>query len=219
MCRMQQVDPRTRSACHHQFLMHFRCLAALILIATSTYLYATEPEVAELTLDGEFENALNKHRPNAEWPAWVVNVQQDRGQLLKQPSCWDVDESQPVGYGRLSVSLNREMMKEDVALAILYEGNQRTDIAVQLFEANGSVVVLDLFGNPVEVGRDAKTDTFIVPLRKYPTATTISIRRISGGVKLFGIALYPVVGEAQVDKGTLQQLAKLLGDRSEEHTS
>ena len=209
---MKELDPPTKNVCHHRLLWHFRYLAAPILIAAPTCLRATEPEVVELTLDGEFENALNKNRPSDKWPAWIVNVQQEGGQFRKQPSCWNVDESQPVGYGRLSVTLNRDMMKEDVALAILYEGNQRTDIAVQLFDADGRVVVLDLFGNLVEVGRDAKTDTFIVPLRKYPTATTISIRRISGDVKLFGLALYPVVGEAQGDKEALEQLAKLLGD-------
>ncbi len=74
------------------------------------------------------------------------------------------------------------------------------------------MIVLDLFANLVVVGREAKTDTFVVPLRKYPAAAKVAVRRIRGDVKVFGLALMPVVGEAEGDAQTLQELARLLGD-------
>ncbi len=103
-------------------------------------------------------------------------------------------------------------MSEDLAVALLYEGSEQTDLALQLFDNEGRVVVLDVFGNLMQVGKEARTDTFIVPLRKYPSATQITVRRITGPVRLRGMVLYPVVGQAEADQQTLEELAKLLGD-------
>ncbi len=97
-------------------------------------------------------------------------------------------------------------------MSILYEESGDADLAVQLFDANKQVVALDLFSNLVALGKDAKTDTFIVPLRKYPTATTITLRRITGEIKVYGMILFPVVAEVEGETKTMEELAKLLGD-------
>jgi choice-of-anchor C domain-containing protein len=77
---------------------------------------------------------------------------------------------------------------------------------------NKRVITLDLFGNLLSVSREARSDTFVVPLRKYPTAKRITVRRIRGDIRVYGLALYPVVGEAEADTEALQQLSNLLHD-------
>lgn len=177
-----------------------------------SHVAAIEPEVAVLAFDSLSVETF--HHPQAEdaLPPWILGIEQEGGRFLDQPHCWYVEESQPVGHGRLSILLDREILQEDLALSILFEGDDQSDVAVQLFDANDKVVVLDLFGNLVEVGEDARTDTFILPLLKYPGATKITIRRVSGEIKVYGAVLYPVVLEAEADQQTLQELAKLLGD-------
>ncbi|HBJ86255.1 MAG TPA: hypothetical protein DDZ88_20800, partial [Verrucomicrobiales bacterium] len=76
----------------------------------------------------------------------------------------------------------------------------------------GRVVVVDLFGNVVDIGKQATTDTFAIPLSKYPTADRIVIRRVEGGLNLHGIVLFPVVTEGPMDQAALKELARVLGD-------
>jgi len=178
------------------------------MVGLSSAVCGVQPEVAELTFDRRWT------QPSATngLPAWVRGVEQRGGVFADRPGRWEVGSELATGVGRLSILLDREMMREDLALSLLYEQDTNADVAVQLFDAEGRVVVLDVFGNLMAVGSEARTDTFIVPLRKYPTAAKIAIRRISGGVRVFGAVLFPVVTQAEADVQTLDQLAKLLGD-------
>ena len=74
------------------------------------------------------------------------------------------------------------------------------------------MVEVDVFGNLVDVGKEATTDTFIIPLRKYPTATSIVLRRISGDVKVYGMVLFPAVTQGEANVEALKKLAEVLGD-------
>jgi hypothetical protein len=187
-----------------------RLTLSLAALTTSYTLaaMAAQPEAAELTFDSRWT------QPSATngLPAWVRGVDQQGGFFADQPGRWQVGAEEAKGVGRLVIVLDREVMREDLALSLLYDEDTNADVAVQLLDAVNRVVVLDVFGNLMAVGREARTDTFILPLRKYPTATKIVIRRISGGVRVFGAVLFPVVTQAEADIQTLDQLAKLLGD-------
>jgi hypothetical protein len=52
----------------------------------------------------------------------------------------------------------------------------------------------------------------VIPLKKYPTAERIVIRRIKGDVSVHGVVLYPVVIEGTPVKDALEELARVLGD-------
>jgi hypothetical protein len=184
--------------------------AVLTAVTTALAVTATSAEVAECSFDGSWSTVPVSGRTNL--PPWLSGVQQSGGVFSDQPACWRVAGDQPVGRGRLSLLLDRSKLSEDVALSVLYDGGDESDLAVQLFDAEDRAIVLDLFGNLFTVGREARTDTFIVPLRKYPSATRIALRRIRGDIKVYGLALYPVVAEAQADPEALEQLRKLLGD-------
>jgi hypothetical protein len=170
---------------------------------------AAEPQVIELTFDHQPRQTSQGTNVTA---TWVTAVEQDGGEFIDEPPCWHVENSQPLGRGRLVLSLDRQSMREDLAMAVLCEENENADMAVQLFDEENRVVALDLFSNIVAVGRDAKTDTFIIPLRKYPHATKILLRRIAGDIKVYGLVLYPVVSESETDLESGQKLALMLGD-------
>jgi hypothetical protein len=166
-------------------------------------------EVAEVTFDQRW---LHSEMIRTNLPVWVGGVQQEGGRFTDSPGCWQADSSQPQGIGKLSITLDRQRMQEDLAMSLLYAESTNADMVVQLLDPENRVIVLDVFGNLMAVGHEARTDTFIIPLRKYPTANQIMIRRIAGTVRVYGAVLFPVVTEAEADKRTLTELAKLLGD-------
>ena len=171
---------------------------------------AVAPQVAELSFDKRFEKAGAV--PDTEVPPWIAGIEQQGGAFLDEPKCWHVAASAKEGAGRLAIALDRKKINENLAATVLFDADDSADIAIQLFDAQGRAVVLDLFGNLVDVGRDATTNTFIIPLVKYPSAEKIVIRRIRGDVKVYGIVLYPVVTEGTPVKEALTELARVLGD-------
>ena len=181
--------------------------AALRLAAMAA---PVQPEVAELSFGPEVEKA--GALAAAEVPAWVAKIEQQGGQFLAEPRCWQAVGTAAAGVGRVSIGIDRAKMNEDLVATILFDAGEMADIAVQLFDAEGRVVEVDLFGNLVEVGKEAVTDTFIIPLRKYPTAEKIVLRRVSGDVKIYGAVLYPAVTEGTPNPEALAKLARVLGD-------
>ena len=191
--------------------MRLSSLVVFAVAACSLAVAATiQPDVAEISFDRRFEkpDALAE----AKQPAWVAKVEQQGGRFLDEPHAWEVAASAPEGVGRLSITLDRKKLNEDIVATILFDADDAADIAIQLFDAQGRVVVVDLFGNLVEVGKEATTDTFVIPLRKYPTAEKIVVRRVKGPVKVYGIVLFPVVTEGEADLAALEKLARVLGD-------
>ena len=173
-------------------------------------LAAVQPQVAELSFDRRFEKAGAV--ADTEVPAWIASVQQKGGEFLDAPKCWHVAAAGREGVGQLAVGLDRKQINQNLVATVLFDADDSADLAIQLFDAQGRAVVLDLFGNLVDVGRDATTNTFIIPLVKYPTAEKIVVRRIRGDVKVYGLVLYPVVVEGTPVKEALTELARVLGD-------
>ena len=187
-------------------------LSALLffLVLTASARAATKPEIAELNFDPQCEQAGALKAAKA--PAWITQITQIGGHYLANPRCWHVAPAAPEGQGRISIAIDRTLMKQNLVATILFEADDTADLAVQLFDAQGRVVVVDLFGNLVDVGKDAATDTFFIPLHKYPSADHLVIRRISGEVKVYGVVLYPVVTEGTPVQEELEKLARTLGD-------
>ena len=167
-----------------------------------------EMEVAEL----HFSPATVQSFAAQPHPAWVTGVGCEGGALSADPACWSVAADAPMGQGRLWLELDRSLVAGDCALTVMHAPSADGDLAVQLFDPKGEALALDLFMNVLTVADEAKTDTFIVPLRKYPTATRIVLRRISGAVRVYGALLYPVVPEAQSDLDQLLEMVKVCGD-------
>lgn len=130
-------------------------------------------------------------------PSWLTDITFRGGNLLQRQegAVWSVEADMPVGEGRMDFWLNREFLPDALALVILFKPMEGTDLAVQLYDAEGQVVAVDLFGNLAETREVGASDTFVVPLRKYPTAARVAIRRITGPVMVTGLAAFPVVEE------------------------
>lgn len=160
-----------------------------------------------------FEPDLFAAPAGAQLPAWIRATGHAQGEVGGNPSSWHGASSLPEGAGKVWIELNREVLNEDLSLTLLYERNETADMAIQLCDSEGRVVALDLFKNVLAVAEQARTDTFIVPVRKFPSATRIVLRRISGDVKLYGAILAPVVTEQFSDLDAMLDLLKRIGDR------
>lgn len=188
-------------------------LSPLVLIAfivPAGFASGSSPEIAKLLFGPALEAAATA--PSEDRPAWVLGVEQKGGQFVETPPAWQVGSEAPDGDGQIAIRIDRSKMNEDLLATILFEAPPGSDFAVQLFDAQDRVVVVDLFGNLVDVGAEATTDTFVVGLRKYPSAEKIVLRRIKGEVKVYGVVLYPVVTEGEPVNEALARLAKRLGD-------
>ncbi len=188
----------------------FRSVLLAAAISIAAPVFAADPVVVEMSFDSGFENASVLADEGA--PAWITKIEQLGGKFIDEPKGWQVEATQPDGVGRLTLSIDREKMKSNLVATILFDGDAKADIAVQLLDAQNRVIVLDLFGNIVDVGEAVATNTFVIPLVKYPTAQKIAIRRISGKINVHGLVLYPVVVEGTPVKEALEDLARVLGD-------
>lgn len=186
------------------------CVFSLAAMSPCAIAQAAEPEVAELSFDRRFENPTTF--ATVPKPAWITGVEQQGGAFVDDPRAWQVAATAPEGTGRLTITVDRGKVGADLAATILFGAEEVSDIAVQLFDAQGRAVVVDLFGNLVDVTKNFSTNTFVIPLRKYPTAEKIVLRRIRGPLSVYGVVLYPVVREGQPVDEELQKLARLLGD-------
>ena len=185
----------------------------LILLLPVAALFAASPEVAEFGFDSRW-NALPKVEGTV-FPSWITGVSQFGGTFADEPRCWRVDPATPKGKAWLEIAIDRSKIVSGNLLAtLLFDADPDADIVVQLFDSQGRAVVVDLFGNVVDIGQQATTDTFVIPLNKHPTADRIVIRRVQGGLRLHGVVLFPVVGDgqAEMEPAALMALANALGD-------
>lgn len=185
-------------------------LVLIFSIAAGDSLHGASPEIAKLLFGPALESTDGTATDDR--PAWILGVEQKGGRYLETPPAWQVEGSAPEGDGQIEIQIDRTKMNEDLVATILFEAGAGADFAVQLFDAENRVVVVDLFGNLVDVGAEATTDTFVVSLRKYPSAEKIVLRRIKGEVKVYGVVLYPVVTEGEPVNEALSRLAQRLGD-------
>ena len=160
-----------------------------------------------------FQASLFATPASSELPDWIAAVGRELGELVggDYPS-WSAPASLPEGRGLVWIELKRDRMNEDLALTLLHEADADADLAVQLWDAKGEVVALDLFKNALAMASEARTDTFILPLRHYPTATRIVLHRMSGGMRLYGVVLAPVVTPQDCDLETMLETARRFGN-------
>ncbi|MCB1208795.1 MAG: hypothetical protein KDK97_05690, partial [Verrucomicrobiales bacterium] len=169
------------------------------------------PEVAELGFDSRWAGGAIPQDVNL--PSWITQIQQDGGVFTDEPRSWSVDAAAPQGTGKIVIGLDRaRILSGNLVVTLLFDADENADMAVQLFDSQGRVVVVDLFGNIVDIGRQATTDTFVVPLSKYPSADRLVIRRVQGGLRLHGLVLFPIVAEGPMEQAALKDLARTLGD-------
>ena len=189
-----------------RILAMFFSLGAALQFALS----AGVAETAELNFDARFSSGEVPAAQNT--PAWLSRIEQQGGRFLDNPGRWQVAGTEPDGVGRLTIVIDREKLKNNLVATILFDKDAKADIAIQLADAQGRTVAVDLFGNIVDVSNEVATDTFVIPLKKYPSAERIVIRRIKGDVSIHGLVLYPVVVEGTPVAGALEELARSLGD-------
>jgi len=166
------------------------------LVSSSPVVWGAEAardRAAEI-LEVDFENGLAESQ---DLPSWVDRISFHGGAVEPHgdSNAWVVDANQTIGEGRVDIWLKRESLPDALALVIGFDDLDGTDLAVQLFDQAGQVVAVDLFGNLAETRVAGASDTFVVPLRKHPTATRATIRRIQGPLVLTGLAAFPVIEE------------------------
>lgn len=141
-------------------------------------------DYADLLADGVTQEGL---------PQWVLSVEHDGGVFESRPAKWIIDDATPAGEGRLIITIDREQLVSDVGMTLICDGGDTADMVVQLLDDEDRVVVVDLVGNAVALGEEMLTDTFAIPLMDHPSATKIVLQRVSGGIAVSRIVLFPLV--------------------------
>lgn len=180
-----------------------------MLFVTVALVQAVEPEIAEVYFDESFSGGYNKDQ---RFPGWIRAIEHDGGYFNVVEKFWAVPERTTEGEGWIAVHLDRSQLASNLAMALFVNEHETTDLAVQLFNASGEVVAVDLFANVAETMRVAETDYLIIPLRKYDDASTIVLRRIKGRVEVAGMVFFPVIGAVKNDPQVDVELLTLLGD-------
>ena len=144
---------------------------------------------------------------------WLDSVRQTSGNFDPTRGAWTADARLPYGQGALILSLQRDQIAADLALTLVYEDSTNGDFIVQLWDADNRILSADLFSNIIAAGRDAKTDTFILDLARYPTATQVVLRRLTGEIRLYGLVLSPVACEIPATECDAHDLALQLSQR------
>jgi len=134
-------------------------------------------------------NALTEASP------WLRGLRQTDGAIDVPQGAWVASADLPFGQGALILGLNPDEIAADLALTLIYEETGSGDFIVQLWDAQDQILAADLFSNIMVAGREAKTDTFILDLARYPTATQVVLRRLSGDIRIYGFILSPVACE------------------------
>ena len=183
------------------------CLLAGCALLSNAF---AELGVAEFKFDKRYESA--EDFATIPRPEWVRGFEQVGGIFQNDPGAWHVPATAADGAGKLSIGLDRSKINGDLAATILVSAEQTSDIAVQLFDEHGQAVVVDLFGNLIDVGGTLSTNTYIINLNKYPTAMRIVLRQIHGPVTVFGVVLFPVATEGEMVMAEVKKLAQRLGD-------
>jgi phosphate transport system substrate-binding protein len=127
---------------------------------------------------------------------------------------WKVAADQPFGKGKLDIVLERKNIPGDLAMVFNAGIGPDTNLAVQLFDGEGKALALDLFGDLGKRAQEAGTDTFVIPLTRYPAARTLVIRRLAGSFFVREVLLMSVItDQAGVDAAAEQALARALGEQ------
>lgn len=138
---------------------------------------------------------------------WLADIRQTDGAFDAARGAWLASDALPLGQGALILSLDRAAIAADLALTMVYEETTNGDFVVQLQDADNRLLAADLFSNIIVAGREAKTDTFILDLARYPTATQVVLRRIKGEIRIYGLILTAVACEVPLADCDANELA------------
>lgn len=144
---------------------------------------------------------------------WLQDIRQADGAFDAVRGAWLARDALPLGRGALILSLDRAAIAADLALTMVYEETTNGDFVVQLQDADNRLLAADLFSNIIVAGREAKTDTFILDLARYPTATQVVLRRLKGEIRIYGLILTAVACEVPQTDCDANELAIQLNQR------
>lgn len=193
--------------------LHAACALFLLFICAHGFAL-TEPSVSLIRFGEEADEPILVH--NKIEPGVVQSASLTGGRVLRaageDSAVWAVSADSPFGSGRLAVELNRDLLHSDLALVMDAELGADSDVTFQLFDRMGRGLAMDLFGEVEANARTVGTDTFIVPLSRYPDATRLVIRRLSGSVTVRELALVPVLGAFENTDELEREMAALLSE-------
>lgn len=144
-------------------------------------------------------------------PSWTDGVVVTGGRI--EDGQWIVDAGAPIGEGRADLQIASDQRPLGLAITFAFEPDAASDLSLQLYDASGALLAVDLFGNLLETARIGRSDTFIIPLAKYPEARRVSIRRIQGPLAFNGFIAFPVVTELErMSEAERVEFARMLGE-------
>ncbi len=143
---------------------------------------------------------------------WVLSAKSEGGIWQEQGGSWVLETTARDDNGRIVLSLDRDKLSDDIGMSLICDGDESADVALQLLNDKGEVVVVDLVGNAIALQHDEGVRTFSIPLRKHPSATRVAIQQLSGKVSVRGIVLCPLlIGDGnETDLLTQIEVLKLL---------
>lgn len=179
-----------------------------------------EPEVFTLTFTQPEAAALfdenRKSRPE-DWPEWITGVTQSNGEVTGN-GAWQGNNNEDGSETGINILIDNNALRSDLALTLSFNAETESDFAIQIYDAEDKVVAVDLFGNVSENSELTGTDTYIVPLSNYPSASRIAIRQVSGQLALFGLIAFPVLAELPADPEAEMTMLNLLGGELSEES-
>lgn len=184
-----------------------------VLLLSSPCFAETNPAPAVVSVDFQEVRTAADLAAIANASPWLQGIHPSDGTFDGSRGAWIASDDLPFGQGSLILDLDREAIPADLALTLVYEETNNGDFVVQLWDAQDQILAADLFSNIIVAGREAKTDTFILDLARYPTATQVVLRRLSGEIRLYGLVLSPVACEVPLTGCDAYELAVQLDRR------
>jgi len=178
-----------------------------VLLFTLPVFAEINPSPTVIAVDFQTVRSVADLDALAEASPWLQNIEASEGTFDGSRGAWVADDDLPFGQGSLSLGLRRDQIAADLALTLIYEETTNGDFIVQLWDARNQILAADLFSNIIVAGREAKTDTFILDLARYPTATQVVLRRLKGEIRLYGLILSPVACEVPMEDCDTYELA------------
>ncbi len=179
----------------------WKWIAGTAFLVAIVSLAAPNPAPAVLSMDFRHVSTASDLDQLTRLSPWLRTIRQSGGAFDPALGAWTAAHHLPYGQGALILALRRDQIAADLALTLVYEENSDGDFIVQLWDDRDTILAPDLFSNILAAGRDAKTDTFILDLARYPTATQVVLRRLQGEIRLYGLVLSPVACEMPLADG------------------
>ena len=73
-------------------------------------------------------------------PAWFNGLDEEGGKFLDGSGAWEASASLPENTGMLILNLDRETLKHNIALTLVYEDFEDTHFIVSLYDENEAIV-------------------------------------------------------------------------------